>query len=248
MRRFFIAPSEIHDSEGIIRGEEARHILQVLRLKPGKKIALFDGTGNIYDADITSTTKKEVLVTISSSLKETERPPFLHLGMALLTGKKMELVVQKATELGVKTIQPFISRYNTAQEITGNKGQRLQKISAEACKQCGRPVPPVIKPLLNFDQLIADPENSGFKIIFYEDENKVGLRDIETNLSAARPDSVLFLTGPEGGFTPDEVELARQHGYTSSSLGTLVMRAETAAISGAALLQYLLGNLNPVKH
>jgi 16S rRNA (uracil1498-N3)-methyltransferase len=171
----------------------------------------------------------------------------LHLGQALLQGKKMDLIVQKATELGVAGLHPFVSSYSDGIHLdAGREERRLQrwmKIAREACKQCNRPQPPAIFPVAAFDVLLAEVKSVDFdlKLIFWEEERKQGLQEI-VEQKAFR--SAIILVGPEGGFSAEEVHRALAVGFQAVTLGSRILRAETAAIACTAILQYLLGNLH----
>jgi 16S rRNA (uracil1498-N3)-methyltransferase len=175
------------------------------------------------------------------------RQTALHLGQALLQGKKMDLIVQKATELGVAGLHPFVSSYSDGIHLdAGREERRLQrwmKIAREACKQCNRPQPPAIFPVAAFDVLLAEVKSVDFdlKLIFWEEERKQGLQEI-VEQKAFR--SAIILVGPEGGFSAEEVHRALAVGFQAVTLGSRILRAETAAIACTAILQYLLGNLH----
>ena len=165
MRRFFIEPSNITTSEATIAGTESRHIRKVLRMLPGDKISLFDGTGNIYMAVIDKITKDKIKTSIIKKEKALPEAPYVHLGIALLKGSKMDLIIQKVTELGVNTIIPFTSQHCVAHEKKARL-DRWERIAFESCKQCERPVPPVLKPLQDLNGILKTPGEKDTKIIF----------------------------------------------------------------------------------
>lgn len=242
MRRFFIDPATVGDAKATITGDEAHHICDVLRLKPGTDVELFDGNGNIHQARIQQTGKGRVEVAILATRTATGSATRLAIGVALLTGKKMDLVMQKATELGVDTIYPFVSRHCSIKEKNANKEDRWQRIIMEACKQCNRPTVPKCAPVCDLADLLATGATYAERIIFWEQERSRTLHDL---LPAATPrPSALALFGPEGGFSSEEISHAVAAGFTPVSLGSRILRAETAVIGGSAILQFLLGNLN----
>ncbi len=166
----------------------------------------------------------------------------MHLGQALLKGKKMDLVVQKATELGITSIHPFISEHSTVSSANENKADRWNRVAYEACKQCGRAVPLVCHPATSLDVLLAASKDYDVKMIFWEQETSRGVKDV---LAAPQPiGSLLFLIGPEGGFSPEEVDKAVACGFQPVTLGKRTLRAETASLVAMAVLQFLLGNLS----
>ena len=249
MRRFFVAPENITGSTAVLTGPEARHISSVLRLSTGTKIILFDGSGSYYEAVLTkiSLSRAETkIVSITPYIETAENfHPALHLGIGLLKGKKMDLVIQKITELGIAGLHPFRSRYCVPRDNTGSRLSRWQKIALEACKQCNRPKPPDIghtKDLLEL--LSASGENDhDLKLIFWENkEGQKSVREIFAPLNKIR--SVMIIIGPEGGFSTDEVNQAVDAGYEPVTMGSRILRTETAAIAAVSILQHELGNLS----
>ena len=169
--------------------------------------------------------------------------PALHLGMGLLKGKKMDMVIQKITELGVESLYPFRSRFCAAQDPAQGRLSRWQKIALEACKQSNRPKPPEIHSINEFKELLAGAARNDhdLKLIFWEEQGQKMLHDIFAPEDEKK--SLLILIGPEGGFSTDEVEEAVAVGFQPVTLGSRILRAETAAITAAAILQHELGNL-----
>ncbi len=113
----------------------------------------------------------------------------------------------------------------------------------ESCKQCNRASPPDIRPLTTINECLQEASRHELKIIFWEETADLTLQDIETKIKQKPPRSVFFMTGPEGGLADDEIATAKQHGFLSVSLGKQILRAETASLAAAAILQFLLGNL-----
>ncbi len=239
MRRFFINPTQIRGTCGIITDQEARHISTVLRLKSGCAIELFDGEGQVFQAEITTINKTTVETKILGSQFHQETPPFLSLAQALTKGNKMDLIIQKATELGVTDFWPTISQHCTVSTASPSQITRWQRIAHESCKQCDRPNPLLVQAPLSLPQLWAQSKKFSTKIIFLENETTRILQDIDLH----SPERVLLLIGPEGGFSRPEAEAAIGHDFQSVSLGPRILRAETAAITAISILQFLLGNL-----
>lgn len=242
MRIFFIPPEHCTETTATITGQEAKHLRLVLRLKPGDTIMLFDGQGMQYTAQLTAIGKSEATAAILSSCRIEYRPPFLLLAQGLLKGKKMDLVIQKATELGVHHLLPFISQHCTVTKTDTNQMERWQRIIHESCKQCGRAIPMSCSPPLLFGDLLKKYASLPQKLLLWEQEKHAALSD--QTLSAAHESTILVI-GPEGGFQEGEVQLAASHGYTSTSIGPATLRAETASIAAIAISQFLLGNLRP---
>lgn len=242
MPRFFVEQSDIHGSTAIIRGAEAHHLKAVLRLRPKDRISLFDGTGKIYQAEIVHISSDTAEAAILATEQAQINRPAVHLGQALLKGKKMDLIVQKATELGIASIYPYVSTYCTVSAPNENKADRWNRLALEACKQCGRAVPLACRPTTDFDTLLAAGGDYGTKLIFWEQETSQTLHHILPDTQII--ESALFLIGPEGGFSREEVNKATAKGFQPARLGKLTLRAETASLAAMAILQYLLGNLN----
>jgi 16S rRNA (uracil1498-N3)-methyltransferase len=248
MRRFFIEPENISGATAVLTGTEARHISTVLRLAAETAITLFDGTGSYYEALITKISPARVETRIISIIPyidtAEEKYPALHLAVGLLKGKKMDFIIQKSTELGIESVRPFRSLYCAARDATAVKHSRWLKIALEACKQCNRPKPPDIYEATGFETLLSLSENENYsrKIIFWEDEKQHSLQ--ETLATASELESVLIFIGPEGGFSSDEVTAAIAAGFQPATLGSRILRAETAVIAAVAILQHELGNLS----
>lgn len=248
MRRFFIEPENIAGSTALLTGQEARHISTVLRLATGTNVVLFDGSGSYYEAVLTRISSSRVearIVSITPYIAAAEDfHSRLHLGIGLPKGKKMDLIIQKATELGITGLHPFSSRFCAVQEKAGSRIQRWEKIALEACKQCNRPKPPDIYPAQDFHDLLT--ENAGdahdLKLFFWE--NKEGQKSIREIFAPLKKiDSVMIIIGPEGGFSAEEAQLAADAGYEPVTMGSRILRVETAAIAAVSIVQHELGNL-----
>lgn len=243
MRRFFIENSEIDGSLATMTGNEAHHLQHVLRLKPGTHITLFDGTGTTYEGEVI-TLDPTVKVNITKTNPLDESRTRLHLAQALIKPKNTELVIQKATELGVDSITVYTSRYCAVKKPPEDKLERWQRIAMESCKQCNRATPPQINQIVSLEECIKAASDSDLKIIFWEENSDLSLKDVAEMINKEPPSSVYYVIGPEGGLTDEEVALAKKLGFLSVTLGKQILRAETASIAAGAILQYLLGNLN----
>ncbi len=239
MRRFFYDPAQESDGHLLIEGAEAHHISTVLRLRLGETAELLDGAGQVLTGQIERISAESVLFRILSRRLEPKGHSSLTLAAALLKGKKMDMLVQKATELGAHHFIPVITRYCEPQGRDKHAAERWQRIMLEACKQCGRPwLMRISAPLPLHDlDILAD----SLKIMPWEKESTCSFADIAMQAGQ----SALLLIGPEGGFHPEEVEYARSCGFRTVSLGPRTLRAETAALTAAVLVQHGLGNLAP---
>jgi 16S rRNA (uracil1498-N3)-methyltransferase len=248
MRRFFVDPNNFSGNTAFLTGSEAHHIAAVLRLTVGTRITLFDGSGSFYEALITKISPKKIETTIEAITPyiaiDQDRHCRVHLGQAIIKGKKMDLIVQKATELGIDSLHPFISTYSVVKGNPENRVERWAKIAQEACKQCNRPRTPDLHPPVNFADFLESAATNPYdlKLLFWEEELQNSLRDIFQQQSGIQ--SILLLIGPEGGFSPAEAEQAMANGFHPVTLGSRILRAETAAIAAISVLQYELGNLS----
>lgn len=239
MRRFFVHPKSISDNLAILSAEESRHVATVLRLEAGTAVELFDGTGYIYQGLILTTTPKRITVEIVSRYQEVESDtPQLFLFQSILKGKKMDFLIQKATELGVNSFCPIHSQYNENLGNLQRQIERWKRIMLESCKQCKRAIPMHIEDVATIEEL----DLSAFKqpLVLWEGEKTTFLDG--TMVSYDSP--MALLVGPEGGFHQNEIEKAVIQGFKPVSLGPRILRSETAALSSIAILQFLSGGLN----
>jgi len=242
MRRFFIEPFAINKDSGHLTGNEARHIIRTLRLQAGDHIELFDGRGSIFRAEITyiHNNKKEVEVRIMESEQETDcSATNLTLIQALLKGKKMDFLVQKATELGVQCLVPALTKFSENRGDRSRQVERWKRIIIEACKQSNRAVPMEILPPIDFFDALSVPCST--KIMLWENENNNTFGELITPTN----NGTCLCIGPEGGFHVSEVDLAKQAGFVTASLGPHILRAETASLAAVSVTQFLLGGLRP---
>ena len=243
MYQFFVDPSQISGKRAVISGGDFNHIKNVLRMKPGDELSIFNGVdGKEYRCGIDSFTEDEVLCSLRF-IKEDgmELPARVTLFQGLPKGDKMEWIVQKAVELGVSNIVPYLSKNCVSRpDKTDKKVERWRKIAAEAAKQCGRGVLPTVGAVIPVGQAIAQAAQSETALFLYENERQTGLRDA---LAAGVGKDVSLLVGPEGGFAPEEAEAARQAGLKSVSLGTRILRCETAPVAALAAILFAGGNM-----
>ena len=242
MRRFFVDPQSISENLAILSPEESRHIATVLRLQAGDAIELFDGTGFVYQGLILTASTKRITVELLSRYSDYEDgAPQLFLFQSLLKGKKMDFLVQKATELGVHSFCPVRSRYSENHGNLTKQVDRWQRIMLEACKQCKRTHPMIIEPL----SALEDVDVAAFEhpLVLWEGEKSTPLD--ATMISYDGP--MALLIGPEGGFQEEEIMTAKEKNFKPVSLGPRILRSETAALTTIAILQFLSGALSPVR-
>lgn len=233
MARLLVPGATPIDDTLHLDGAALRH-LRVLRLGPGDALTVLDGAGAEHRVRLEQVgTRSAVARVLATDRPARESALDLVLAPALLKGDRMALVVEKATELGVRRIAPV----HTARTVRDRVDtERLRRVARAAAEQSGRPQVPVVDEPRPLAALVAEPW-SGLRVLPWEDEHGARLRDLP-----AAADAVVALTGPEGGFTADEVAQARAHGFVTVTLGPRVLRAETAAIAVAALLQGRYGD------
>ena len=236
-KRFFIEKLGGDETEVYLEGEEFIHAKTVLRVEEGAEIVLLDGSGKEYSAVVAKIEKHRLLAHITGAIAG-EREPLtrIYLLCGALKGDKTELIVQKATELGVAKIGVFASEYCSAY-INGNKIERLKKVAREAAKQCLRSRVPEIEYFENFETALKSAE--GFKSKLFACE----FLEQSCGDFAGLEGSTAVVVGSEGGFSHKEYELSQALGFTGISLGKRILRAETAAIAVCALAAYALGEL-----
>jgi len=218
------------------------YLRSVIRMKPGNRLSLFDGFGKEYSAVMVSISEEQALVEIIGKTSALARPARITLIQALPKAQKMDFIVQKATELGVDEIRPFFSDRSVPRltaEKAHLKAERWRKIAQEAAKQCRRSDVPEVAEIHTFAEMLKALEPGAVKLIFWEEESRLGLRKALQKFPEARVFSILV--GPEGGLTPEEVAAATASGFVSVSLGKQILKLETAAIVILAILQYEAG-------
>jgi len=240
MRRFFLSDVLPAGEYHVLTGAEAHHIAVVLRLKPGQTVELFDGQGTVHTALLQDVARTRVAFAIvATRLEEASSPSPLTLAQCLLKGKKMDLLVQKATELGVAVFLPVVSRYCENHGERGHQEERWQRIMLEACKQCHRATPMTVLPAMPLARI--DFTAYPHRLAAWEEERQSALPTGFVDL----PGPVCVLLGPEGGLHADDIQVLRHWQFATFSLGPRILRGETAALAAMAIVQYLGGALRP---
>lgn len=246
MVRLYLPSARLSDRELTITHEKAHYLISVLRCRTGDNFIVFDGKGNCFLAVITETRRHQVMANVLEAFScDMESPLYCILAQGILRGEKMDMVVQKTTELGVHEIVPLTTERSQLKD-TG-KVKRWRRISEEAARQSGRSMVPHIHEPIDLKKfllsLVSDPPVRGF--IFYE-EGGTKLSTAVKELHRGQDSGfsrMLVLIGPEGGFSREEVGLAEERDLRVVSLGKRVLRAETAAISAIALMQFSFGDM-----
>jgi len=246
IHRFFVEPNQISDKFITITGSDVQHILKVLRLGEGAILNVADGTGMEYKGSIVDKGKDFVrLSVIGMYYNSTESPVEVTLFQGLPKGDKMELIIQKCTELGVKKIVPVSCQRSIVQlrpDKAEQKRTRWQKISEEAAKQSRRSLIPEITQVQTLEEALKNIKQDEVFLIPWEEEKANNLRDVIQPLKG-RCRKVSILIGPEGGLTCEEVALAKDAGGSTVTLGPRILRTETAGLTVVAIVLYELGDL-----
>ena len=242
MHRFYIPPNEWNPDALRLTSAEAHHARAVLRLDRSDKVVVFNGRGREITAEIDSLGKGEIAL---HKLHESASPPLrcrITLGQAIPKGKNMDLIVQKAVEIGAAEIVPIISDRTIVRldpDEAAQKQSKWQTIAIEAAKQCGQNWLPEVQTPRTLSQFFAAKPRFDLQFIGSLQSDAQYLKQILSD-QPARPASVLMLIGPEGDFTPAELNLARSHGCRPITLGPIILRVETAAIYCLSVLSYEL--------
>ena len=258
MPRFYIPPEAWNLERLSLTGAEAHHCLDVLRLKQGDRVVVFNGRGVEVTAEIASIGKEHVALKRLHEAKSPQLPCAISLGQAVPKGKNMELIVEKATELGAASIIPLLSDRTVVQcepEEARRKQEKWQRVAIEAAKQCGQNWLPTVHlpqtPKAFFDtsprfelMLIASLQADARHVKEILAQTAADAQNARPGArQVARPSSVLILVGPEGDFTPAELGLAKSHGCRPITLGPIILRTETAAIYCLSVLSHELLNV-----
>ena len=239
MIHLFLPPEKLASKQIIITGEQARYLSLVHRINPGEQLIIFDGLGNRYICKILHSRKKEVIVEqMKKEPYSAESPIAITLAQGIAKGNKMDLIIQKSTELGVKKIIPLITRRTQIRHT--DKTDRWRKIALSASQQSGRGKIPDITEPVNFKEFLEKQE-ADRGIILSEEEKERNLKKTLNDFHGIT--RITLLVGPEGGFSKEEKSTAIQKGFVSVSLGPRILRTETAPITALSIIQYELGDM-----
>ena len=244
MPRFFVPRAELGENCLVLTGENAAHA-RVLRLKNGDAVTVCDGEGEEWHCVVSDVAPGQVsLVVQEHTAAKSEAAVFCSVYMAFAKADKFEHVIQKATELGAAEIVAFPSaRCVSRPDAKALKGklERWQKIAVSAAEQCGRGRIPRVTALYSFREALAHASHAELRLLPYENEQSLSLR---AALEGSPLRTVTVMTGPEGGFEPDEVALAQEYGFQSCTLGPRILRCETAPLCALTAILYAAGALD----
>jgi 16S rRNA (uracil1498-N3)-methyltransferase len=234
-------PAPLSAGEARLLPEDvSTHVARVLRLRAGQQLTLFDGRGGEYDATILEIDRRGVRVQIDAHRAiERESPLTVTLLQALARGERMDLIVQKATELGVTAIVAWGGERSVVRLDAQGLARRCEHwhaVAISACEQCGRNRVPTIQAVPDLASACAQADAAGLRVLLSPDANQTLISVVP------RASSISLAVGPEGGFSDDELALALHHGFQSCRLGPRVLRAETAPLAALAVIQAVAGD------
>ncbi|MDQ8192271.1 16S rRNA (uracil(1498)-N(3))-methyltransferase [Roseibacillus persicicus] len=239
MDRFYISPDCWSPDDLRLTGEEGHHAVRVMRKKPGDRIEVFDGKGRWARGVVSACERSELSLTCEEEGSSAAVSPQVNLAVAIPKGKTMDLIVQKAVELGVNGIQPLATR-NTVVKISPKEGaeksQKWQRVALEACKQCGQNDLPSVAPVASLETFLQN-SGDGARVIASLAPGAVPVREHLESLPVTCS-QVSFLVGPEGDFTSDEIAAAIDRGFHPVTLGDIVLRVETACMFLVSAARY----------
>jgi 16S rRNA (uracil1498-N3)-methyltransferase len=245
MARFFLPTGQIKGHRATITGVELNHLRRVLRLRPQDRVVVFDDAGCEHEGIIHSLSEDRGEIEIVRSYQvNNESPLKTTLALGLTKGEKMDWVVEKATELGVHTVVPFLSDYTIPklnERKVAQRSERWQKIALSAAKQCGRVRIPEILALSEFCDLLETVSLDALRLLFWEKEREQRLSDLKEARTTIS--EVFVMIGPEGGFSAHEAALALGQDFKAVRLGPRILRSETAAVAALSAVQLLWGDL-----
>jgi 16S rRNA (uracil1498-N3)-methyltransferase len=246
MARLFVEQERIAEDLVVLADEDHKYLTRVLRLAVGDTVVLFDGKSVEATARITRVGPRALELRIEErrATAASDRP-YVTLVQALAKGDKLDLVVQKSTELGVARIIPVtteraVQRLDAAEMHALSRRTRWQKIAKEAARQSGRLDIPEVEGVTPLQTALGASAKDALKLMLWEGARQTSLRSV---LPTTPPQQIVIAVGPEGGFSPTEVEAARAAGFVTAGLGPRVLRTETAALVTLAILGFALGDL-----
>ena len=252
MRRIRIAPGAQPGEQVILPPAEAHYITRVLRLRIGDEIKAFDGVNCQYDLRLTNVARQMATAHVVrvEALSAVSCTPLV-LGQAMPKGPKMDLIVEKCSELGLTILVPLYSERTVKRHVSKRDDEKLgrwRRIAEAAAKQCGRQTLLKIRSPMTLHQFCVDYQAATLKLICWTQESQQSLRHIVEQWDGQPP--VVALVGPEGGWSEQEIAVARAHGFRTAHLGPLTLRTETAAIVVTGLVRYQLGDfeLKGIQH
>jgi 16S rRNA (uracil1498-N3)-methyltransferase len=245
MLRLLIDPSELAPGERTVRGDDHHYLFHVRRLRPGDRLVLFDGEGREAEAEVKSIGSRSAAIEVGGHVKvaPARAAPSLTVILSLIKGERMDSCLTKLVEIGVGRIVPLLAERSVVRldgERAERRRERFRALVRAAVQQCRAVQVPVVDPICSLDQALALTADAELKVVFWEGAQAVPLRTV---LPERSPSGVAVLVGPEGGLSAEEVDSAVAAGFRVAGLGPRILRADTAAVAGAAILAYALGDI-----
>ncbi len=241
MSRFFVPPKNIGDKVIIVEGEEAKHVLDVMRLSEGDDVVVFDGAGNEYlgrISGVSNVPRKAVIDILKKRTSKVSVVPMVTLAQAIPKKGKMDYIVEKATELGVSGIIPLVTERTIVRpddDGRSRKESRWEKIAIEASKQCGRADVPKVEEFSKFRDLVKSLGRYDLVLFACLSDETIPLKEALHGLS---PKSILVVIGPEGCFTKEEIKAVKRSNLKLVSLGERVLKSNTAGLFILSVINY----------
>ena len=224
--------------------DNLKYLKQVMRLKQGDKINVFDGFGHEFEAVIKNFAPKTVFLELGKIIPQAEKEIRITLAQAIPKAGKMDTIVKSAAELGADVIIPFDATRSVSR-IAGEKSSlkvtRWQKIAYEAARCCHSSHIAKVSKVSSFEDMLNSASSDALKLIFWEEESQKTVKDMLTDETFAATKDFFIVIGPEGGFSKDEVTMAKESGFVSVSLGKQILKVETAAAAIISIIQYEKG-------
>ena len=244
MKRFYVSGESVKKDKIYVSQEELHHLKDVLRLKEGDKVTAFDGKGKEYNGYVAKVDQRQLVVKIESSrfTLAKDAPYKVTLVQAVSKTPKIDLVVQKSTELGVDKIIPLSASRSIIKpdnKSANTRKDRWQRIAKEASKQCGRTTVPLVNDFLNMKDALDLAKGHDLKLFFCINKEAVKFQNVLSRFKDSVPEEIAVFIGPEGDFTEEEVLMAKASGCDLVSLGERVLRTETAGLYVLSILDYV---------
>jgi 16S rRNA (uracil1498-N3)-methyltransferase len=243
MPRFYVAPHAWNPDRLALDGSEAHHAVDVLRMKAGERATVFNGEGSEAEVEIVKANRNAVELRRVSLAKTPPLTCRITLAQAVPKGKNMELIIEKATELGAAGIAPLLSERTVVRGTEDDhvrKQHKWQRVAIEACKQCGQNWVPKVHVPRTPKSFFELADRHDLTLIASLQNDARPLKKVLAEFGPKHPGSVLILVGPEGDFTPAELSLAKSHGCRPITLGPIILRTETAALYCLSVLNHEL--------
>lgn len=245
MQRYFVTPDAVQDERVTITGDDVKHIVRVMRMEAGDEVIVCDGIGHAYRVELEETGNEQVVGRIVETMEQkVESAVKITLAQGLPKGDKMELIVQKGTEVGIARFIPTemarcIVQYDAKKEQ--KRRERWQKIAKEAAEQAHRTLIPSVAESMTLKQLLRAKDGFDLIVVPYEAEKSQGLRTVLDQYPEAR--NICVVIGPEGGIAEEEIEQALAAGAIPVTLGPRILRTETAGLVAATCIYYQYGEM-----